>query len=252
MVLLPAFGLLAIGFTSEEQTPTTTETEVAKVSTCQIMTTTPPRFLYDVGTRFQNTITKEALQNAKSVHDIISKDTMYFIESVREVELFWHKPGKDWSAKGVSKDLNGPQLDIIELMSYSSDGNIYGKCYRKHRETGSKFEGYFDHYFTVVPEKQANYEGGKDALQDYLMANSAYITDVLDPQQLLAGKIRFVVSKEGTVSNVVLEASCGYDYVDDLLMKVLKKTPEKWTPAENAKGEKVDQEFVFSFGQVGC
>jgi hypothetical protein len=28
--------------------------------------------------------------------------------------------------------------------------------------------------------------------------------------------------------------------------------PGKWQPAENAKGEKVDQVLVLSFGIVGC
>ena len=28
--------------------------------------------------------------------------------------------------------------------------------------------------------------------------------------------------------------------------------PRAWQPAENAKGEKVDQELVISFGAMGC
>jgi len=36
------------------------------------------------------------------------------------------------------------------------------------------------------------------------------------------------------------------------MIELITKTPGEWQPAENYKGEKVDQELVVSFGLMGC
>lgn len=35
-------------------------------------------------------------------------------------------------------------------------------------------------------------------------------------------------------------------------MGLITHAPGKWEAAENANGEKVDQDLVFSFGTIGC
>ena len=39
---------------------------------------------------------------------------------------------------------------------------------------------------------------------------------------------------------------------DNKMIELITKTPGLWIPAENSRGEKVDQELVLSFGMVGC
>ena len=51
---------------------------------------------------------------------------------------------------------------------------------------------------------------------------------------------------------VELEESSGYPAIDKTMIELLTNAPGKWKPAKNAKGEKVDQQLVFSFGEVGC
>ena len=36
------------------------------------------------------------------------------------------------------------------------------------------------------------------------------------------------------------------------MIQLIKNTPDQWVPAENEKGEKVEQELVVSFGLMGC
>ena len=40
----------------------------------------------------------------------------------------------------------------------------------------------------------------------------------------------------------------GYPSIDEKFIELIKNIPGKWIPAENAKGEKMEQEFVFTFG----
>jgi hypothetical protein len=45
----------------------------------------------------------------------------------------------------------------------------------------------------------------------------------------------------------------GYPSLDKKLMTLIKNIPGKWTPAENIKGEIMEQELVFTFGSAdGC
>jgi hypothetical protein len=45
----------------------------------------------------------------------------------------------------------------------------------------------------------------------------------------------------------------GYSSLDDKFIELIKNIPGLWIPAENSKGEHVDQELVFTFGPAnGC
>jgi hypothetical protein len=40
--------------------------------------------------------------------------------------------------------------------------------------------------------------------------------------------------------------------LDKEVLELIVKMPGNWEPAENANGEKVEQELVFAFGIIGC
>ncbi len=45
----------------------------------------------------------------------------------------------------------------------------------------------------------------------------------------------------------------GYPSIDERFITLIKKIPGKWIPAENSRGEKIEQELVFTFGPAnGC
>ncbi|MEO1013305.1 MAG: hypothetical protein AAFX53_18580 [Bacteroidota bacterium] len=107
-------------------------------------------------------------------------------------------------------------------------------------------------YLAVDPVKQAEYKGGKEALMEYLKENSenaraGQLMDKLQPFKLL-----FTVTKNGTIENVRLDGTSGYIAIDVTMMFLVTKAHGKWEPAEDSKGEKVDQELVVSFGLTGC
>ena len=107
-------------------------------------------------------------------------------------------------------------------------------------------------YLAVVPEKQAEYEGGKDALMEYLEENSKEARASIQMDELQPFKLFFTVTKKGTIENVKLDGTSGYLSINNTMIELITKAPGKWKPAENSKGEKVDQELVVSFGLMGC
>lgn len=256
VAVLSAFSILALEYFSE-----TSETlkEDTVASQCSVpsnealnVTERNPNFHYDIGSRFSNTITLEALLEAKIVDDLIAADAMNYVESMWEVEFKVLSNKKDKIEKGDDRVLTADQLDIIQSLDYNTDCNIKAFCTLKDSESGRITEGYFDDYFTVTPEIEASYDGGKDAIIDYLVSKSSELVEQVDQKYLKDGKVRFVITKKGTIGNVSLESSCGYIHIDAALIGLIEEMPKNWTPAENANGEKVDQELVFFYGLVGC
>ena len=122
----------------------------------------------------------------------------------------------------------------------------------KNAETGVLEDTRWTPYLTIVPEKQAEYSEGKEALMKYLKENSEDARAHIIPEKLQPAKLYFTVTKNGTIAHVRLDRSSNYPVVDKRMIDLITNLPGKWEPAENLKGEKVDQELVISFGLIGC
>ena len=107
-------------------------------------------------------------------------------------------------------------------------------------------------YLPVDPVKQAAYEGGMEALMEYLKENSKEARAGQQMDKLQPFKLVFTVTKKGTIENVKLDGTSGYLSIDYRMIDLILKAPGKWEPAENSKGEKVDQEQVVALGPTGC
>ncbi len=107
-------------------------------------------------------------------------------------------------------------------------------------------------YLPVEPVKEATYEGGMDALMKYLEENSKEARAGQEMDKLQPFKLIFTVTKNGTIENIKLDGTSGYYAIDYRMIDLILKAPGKWEPAENSKGEKVDQEQVVALGPTGC
>jgi len=207
--------------------------------------------VYNVDSRFMTTITKEDLHKATSVLDIVPKKAeAWWKVSFQTVTVAVLQDGDEILEIGDSKELNAAQIMLLQSTDYSTNFYIKARGKNKHPETG-KIEDYV-YYLTIIPEKEAEYTSGHDALIAYLKENSKEKTAIIKEDKLQPGKVQFTVTKKGTIANVKLISTSGYISVDEALIKIITNMPEKWEPAENSKGEKVDQEFVFFFGTAGC
>ena len=134
-------------------------------------------------------------------------------------------------------------------MDYFNHFTIKTEFRGKNMETGIIEDKFFGPHITVVPETQATYADGKEALLQYLKENSLTDMNVIKDDKINAIKISFIISKQGDVTEVKHDAmSTGYTSIDEKFMELIKNIPGKWTPAVNDKGEKMEQEFVFTFG----
>ena len=215
-------------------------------------------FVYSVDSKFDATITKENLQKAKTVVDIVPKRAEWSKVSFMNMKVTVIQEDEDIFESGENGTLNKAQLALLKTADYSSSFFLYGKGKRKNGgpeglkdNTENKFD--FAYYLTVVPEKEAEYRPGHEALNAFLKnKGEKAIKGIIKKNKLAPGRLHFTISKSGAVKNISVDLTCGYSSVDEKMIELIKNTNGKWNPATNSKGEPVEQELFFFFGKKGC
>ena len=210
-------------------------------------------FIYDVGPRF-GPIKKNYLDKAKSFADFIGDEHAQRIVSYKLLSVIILEDDRqtDIRETGNSGVFNAAQIVFLRSLDYSTNILIAADYMEKNEETGKVENSTWTPYLTIVPEKQAVYTSGKKALIEFLKEHIKEYTAFLQADQLKPAKLYFTVTKKGTIENVKLDRSSNFPEIDKKMIEMITKTPGKWEPAENSKGEKVDQELVISFGSMGC
>jgi len=212
-------------------------------------------FIYDVGPRF-NPIKKTDLDKIRSFNDIIDQEHANRIVEYKWVTVVLIIDDKESNVRefGTSDVLTEAQLKLLHSFDYSTNLMIAADYKGKNKETGVLEDTHYTPYLTIVPEKQAEYSQGNEALKVYLKENSKASRDKanVDPEKLQPAKLFFTVTRKGTIENVKLDRTSNYPLVDETMIELITKLPGTWIPAENHKGEKVNQELVVSFGLMGC
>ncbi len=258
---LTSFGLMAFGCmnvstsTSIDESQTNTMVEYFNnLGPSLYMDQTGGQILYDVSPRFMGTVTKEELNEVTSMAYFLSNDLTESIVAYKSVSVIIldHNYNFIKTEKGDTELFNASQLKLLRSAPYSTDILIRADFQEKIEVTGELRDNYSTPHITVVPEKQAVYVSGKDALIAYVKKNTNKYLSEIRVDELKPGKVRFTISTEGKVDNVFLDSTSGYDPLDEEVLELIAKMPGTWEPAESAKGEKVEQELVFAFGTIGC
>ena len=210
-------------------------------------------FFYDMSPRF-SPIKKSDLDNAKSIVDFLPKDQTQPVVSYKSVSVIIIIDDRQTNIReiGYSDVLTDNQIKLLRSSEYSTNFMIRAEYLEMNKETRKLENRHFSTYLTIVPDIQAEYEGGKDAFLSYLRKNNKENTANLDEEKLQAAKLYYTVTSNGEVTNIKLDRTSGNKEIDKTMIDLITKAPGKWEPAKNSKGEKVDQELVISFGMVGC
>jgi TonB family protein len=209
----------------------------------------PLKFFYFVSPRFES-IKKSDVNKARSIRDFISEEDDQQIASVYSTEVILIKNDiqTDIREYGTGETLTDKQIELLQSVDYSKHFLVRTNYKDKSKSTTDSEDHFFSPHYTVVPEKQAAYMDGNDALIKYLKDNKSKDTDFIDSKTLQFVKVSFTITTEGRLKQVNLDRSTGYQQLDFELLELIKNIPGQWKPAENANGEKVEQELVFSFG----
>ena len=232
---MPMFGPILLKYTGEEK-PT-------------------GDFNYNFGPRFE-AFKKSDLAEVKSIEDFFEWEELQAIASLKSVEIIIIENDRQTEKReiGYSNMLTDAQLKLLQSLDYTSHFNIRVEYLEKNKKTGKLEDSFNSPHLTIVPEKQATYSHGKDSFITYFKENSrkARKKANVDPMKMQPAKLHFIVTKNGTIENIKLDRTSNYPLVDKTMLELISKLPGTWKPAENEKGEKMDQELVVSFGLMGC
>lgn len=211
-----------------------------------------PRFVFDISTRFNTTVSKQDIHNAKSILDVIPIEADWQSYDIIQTKVGILSEEGEKVRYGMDPNLNDEQVDLLKTLEYSN--NFYIKAQSKEIVEQNQFNEFFNlsYYITVVPETQAAYQGEKEDLLDYLRAYTKLEVALVEIGKVKPGKIFFTIDKGGKVSDARLESSCGYPTIDEKLIDMIKSVPGSWTPAINEAGQNIQQVLTLSFGELGC
>ena len=210
-------------------------------------------FIYDIGPRF-GPITKSEIDKITSIEAFLEDEVIKNIVNIKStsVILLLDDEQSHIRAYGNSRNFTEAQLDILRNSGYSTNFVMRVEFDEKYPGSEHVFDSYRSPYHTIVPETQASYSDGKDALKLFLRESCQSVLVGVDPEKLKPAKLYFTVSENGTLKNIRLDRDSGYPEVDKKMIELMNELPGTWSPAKNDKGETVTQELVVSFGLMGC
>jgi hypothetical protein len=207
--------------------------------------------IYNVESRYMRTVTKEQVEQATTVMDLIPEKISQMLVRYEYVTVAVLHEGEETTLMGDDEYFSPGQISLLRSMDYSSNFFVRASC-KRQGDDGDLIHYDLVYYMTVVPKNQASYTDGQDALIKYLRENSRKETFVITKDKLRPGRVHFSITEQGTISNVYLDSSSGFPSVDEKLIALVKDMPGTWEPATNGEGAKVNQELVFFFGIQGC
>jgi hypothetical protein len=236
-------------------TPTTTVAAVPLgLGLESYLFSTAPQIFHALDSRFQLTVSRQQLQQARTIHDIVpghlkQEGVTYTVVSVR---TFDGEGSTHLVAHGKGEVLDEAQRKLLGSLDYSDSFVIDARSTDNSHPSGSG--NWYQHtpHVTIVPEHEAENSLGREALVAHVRSGTSAFAYRVDANTLRAGKVHFTVNKEGMLVDVRLTGSSAYPLLDKRVLELVQGFPGTWKPATNAAGEAVEQKFVFSFGIEGC
>jgi len=251
--ILTAFGYYNIGETSpipikfEKKEKVFLKNDFRKA----VMEDIDPDFYLKVGSRFNTVISKNELHHAKSIIDILPKKATQNKANFNSVSIGILEKDNELVKYGNNEQLSSDQLSLLKTAEYSTNFYVISYC-NNLLDNGAIENDKISYYMTVVPEKEAEFHKGSKGLLDYLKREIKTKLKDYSKNKLRPGKLTFTIAKDSSIKFIEVNSSSGYTKLDNTFIELISNTKDLWSIAANARGEKVDQEFVLFYGKMGC
>ena len=126
---------------------------------------------YEVRGKYLRTVTKDVLEHSNLLSDIIAGYPVNWVKEYVSVDVLTEKDGKTEIAKGENQVLNTEQKSILNKADLESEVHINVRYLSINSVTERKENNEMVVKMTVVPDIQAEFEGGYENLKKYLKDN---------------------------------------------------------------------------------
>ncbi|MEL6250903.1 MAG: energy transducer TonB [Bacteroidota bacterium] len=209
---------------------------------------------YEVQSTYRKAVKEEQLQDARSMHDINAGYPQNWIgeEDYISSEIKLIDDKKIIKAEGDNNILNPEQQSLLKMADIGNNIDVEVKYYSENVVTKERVINTMSFRLSLVPEVEATYPGGSDALRAYLKDVAIDKIDKETAKKIDQAKVKFSINKEGKACDARIFESSGKQEIDRLLLESVAKMPV-WKPAQDVNGNKIKQEFEFSVGwNIGC
>ncbi len=197
-------------------------------------------------------IVKEQLRQVHTLKDINPGYPASWISEYLEVEIaVVANDDTEQRVAGPNDILSDDQLDLIQSAEVGTDITVDVK-YKQKDGMNDLTTKNMNFTYTVVPDKEAKYDGGHDAMVSYLQqsASAQKSLEALKEVELLV--VKFTIDETGKTTDILVTQSTEEKDIDNIFIKTLENMPD-WSPASNADGTKVAQTFELNIGNmIGC
>jgi hypothetical protein len=127
---------------------------------------------YEVHAKYIHAITKESLQKAQSMNDLIPYYPSSWIANYNSVEITATNNGIPVVAAGLNDQLTTEQKQILNSADPGTDV-VFDISFRYNNSVTEITDAGKIHYITtLVPETEAEYPGGNEQMNQYLKENA--------------------------------------------------------------------------------
>ena len=257
VAVITALGLLAMNFLSKPmdnhigcQAAPETVLATTKFIPFPFSSTAEINLGLNINSRYVARITKDEIFNAQTIVDLVPAESNWANYSFEDVSITAVIGTEEVKIKGEGSDISLSQRALLQSLSYADEFYINAKGRRSDFAPNRMDD--LAYFVSISPKEPATYSGGGFALIEFLEQNSKAQTEGILQSTLKAGRIKFTVDKEGSIQNVFLDSSSGHDHLDNSLIELINNLPGTWHPAQNTKGEFVNEQLVLFYGAQGC
>ncbi|MEP7263800.1 MAG: energy transducer TonB [Bacteroidota bacterium] len=206
---------------------------------------------YEIRGAYSRTVKKENFQNAGYIRDFSPGYPVNWISDYISTAISATCNGKVRKAVSINDVLSAEQRSILNSVDIGSEITVDVSYKYQNPATGNMDMRAMHISMMVIPAEEAQYIGGYREMIKYLEENAMNEISKTVSGEFKHGLVKFTVNEEGGIINAQISRSSGNSKVDKLLLKAINNMPS-WKPANDAKGNKVKQDFEFSMGNDGC
>ncbi len=193
-------------------------------------------------------VSKARLTSAVTLSDLNRNYKPSWVKTYESVEVITFHKGKLKKAVGKSEILTTEQKTLLDQADVNTNIDIKILYFPENNLVQNDLKQN-NFSFKVAPENEASFMGGPVALKKYLKENAMLNLPEGCFQKNALTAVTFSVSSKGEIINTKIFESSNDEDIDAVLVKTIANMPN-WKPAEYANGLKVQQDFVFTVGDM--
>ncbi len=210
-----------------------------------------PEINYDIYGSFGRPIKDVVLVSPKNMDELIAFYPHDWIVKHESTQITVNHNGKKQTVEGKNDTLTKEQIQLLHNAAIGDQITIIVNYKSKNSISGNLENSKMNVRYTVMPDMEAQCSVDNKELRKYFHEKAIDKLPSDFSKRNISPILVFTVNENGDVSEAKITNPSGDEKIDKLLLDAVYNMP-KWKPAQNAKGTKFKQEFIFRLNGNGC